>query len=92
MKERKKKSSWLKCPCVRAEVEEIYELDYQHCSLVTLPDEIFEFECSLKKLYLDYNQVARSKRLDSLLNFPCPKSVMFRSNTETCFLIAGFHS
>lgn len=45
------------CRCLRGEEETITSLDYSHCSLETVPKEIFSFEKSLQELYLDANQI-----------------------------------
>ncbi|RVE66070.1 hypothetical protein OJAV_G00122870 [Oryzias javanicus] len=45
------------CRCLRGEEEVVTSLDYSHCSLETVPKEIFSFEKSLQELYLDANQI-----------------------------------
>ncbi|KAK0143001.1 Erbin [Merluccius polli] len=45
------------CRCLRGEEEPVTSLDYSHCSLETVPKEIFGFEKSLQELYLDANQI-----------------------------------
>ncbi|XP_072310582.1 erbin isoform X3 [Eucyclogobius newberryi] len=45
------------CRCLRGEEETITSLDYSHCSLETVPKEIFGFEKTLQELYLDANQI-----------------------------------
>ncbi|CAL9682253.1 unnamed protein product [Knipowitschia caucasica] len=45
------------CRCLRGEEETITSLDYSHCSLETVPKEIFSFEKTLQELYLDANQI-----------------------------------
>uniref|UniRef100_A0A6Q2YWB8 PDZ domain-containing protein n=1 Tax=Esox lucius TaxID=8010 RepID=A0A6Q2YWB8_ESOLU len=45
------------CRCLRGEEETVTSLDYSHCSLETVPKEIFGFEKTLEELYLDANQI-----------------------------------
>ncbi|XP_027880694.1 erbin isoform X1 [Xiphophorus couchianus] len=45
------------CRCLRGEEEVVTSLDYSHCSLETVPKEIFGFEKTLQELYLDANQI-----------------------------------
>ncbi|KAM6902595.1 erbin isoform 2-T2 [Xenentodon cancila] len=45
------------CRCLRGEEEAVTSLDYSHCSLETVPKEIFGFEKTLLELYLDANQI-----------------------------------
>ncbi|KAM4532410.1 erbin isoform 2-T2 [Fundulus diaphanus] len=45
------------CRCLRGEEEAVTSLDYSHCSLETVPKEIFNFEKTLQELYLDANQI-----------------------------------
>ncbi|KAM4527795.1 erbin isoform 2-T4 [Odontesthes bonariensis] len=45
------------CRCLRGEEETVTLLDYSHCSLETVPKEIFSFEKTLQELYLDANQI-----------------------------------
>uniref|UniRef100_A0A3P8RD21 PDZ domain-containing protein n=1 Tax=Astatotilapia calliptera TaxID=8154 RepID=A0A3P8RD21_ASTCA len=45
------------CRCLRGEEEIVTSLDYSHCSLETVPKEIFNFEKTLQELYLDANQI-----------------------------------
>ncbi|XP_038590598.1 erbin isoform X2 [Micropterus salmoides] len=45
------------CRCLRGEEEAVTSLDYSHCSLETVPKEIFGFEKTLQELYLDANQI-----------------------------------
>ncbi|KAJ3605624.1 hypothetical protein NHX12_027669 [Muraenolepis orangiensis] len=45
------------CRCLRGEEEPVTSLDYSHCSLETVPKEIFGFEKSLQELCLDANQI-----------------------------------
>lgn len=45
------------CRCLRGEEEIVTSLDYSHCSLETVPKEIFSFEKTLQELYLDANQI-----------------------------------
>lgn len=45
------------CSCLRGEEEAVTSLDYSHCSLETVPKEIFSFEKTLQELYLDANQI-----------------------------------
>ncbi|XP_068190873.1 erbin isoform X2 [Antennarius striatus] len=45
------------CRCLRGEEEAVTSLDYSHCSLETVPKEIFSFEKTLQELYLDANQI-----------------------------------
>ena len=43
--------------CLRKEEEEVTELDYRHCSLDDVPNEIFAFERTLETLRLDCNNI-----------------------------------
>ncbi|KAM9841578.1 erbin [Aulostomus maculatus] len=45
------------CRCLRGEEEAVTSLDYSHCSLETVPKEIFSYEKTLQELYLDANQI-----------------------------------
>ncbi|XP_077442335.1 erbin isoform X1 [Vanacampus margaritifer] len=45
------------CRCLRGEEEAVTSLDYSHCSLETVPKEIFSFEKTLQELFLDANQI-----------------------------------
>ncbi|XP_041706640.2 erbin isoform X4 [Coregonus clupeaformis] len=45
------------CRCLRGEEETVTSLDYSHCSLETVPKEVFSFEKTLEELYLDANQI-----------------------------------
>ncbi|KAK9532336.1 hypothetical protein VZT92_009724 [Zoarces viviparus] len=45
------------CRCLRGEEEAVTSLDYSHCSLETVPKEIFNFEKTLQELFLDANQI-----------------------------------
>lgn len=45
------------CRCLRGEEEAVTSLDYSHCSLETVPKEIFSFEKTLQELHLDANQI-----------------------------------
>lgn len=45
------------CRCLRGEEEAVTSLDYSHCSLETVPKEIFSFEKTLLELCLDANQI-----------------------------------
>ncbi|XP_017283033.1 erbin isoform X2 [Kryptolebias marmoratus] len=45
------------CRCLRGEEETVTSLDYSHCSLETVPKEIFSYEKTLQELYLDANQI-----------------------------------
>ncbi|XP_077982023.1 uncharacterized protein LOC144437030 [Glandiceps talaboti] len=45
------------CPCFAPQVEEIKELDFRHCNLMFVPEEIYEFEKSLEELYVDSNNI-----------------------------------
>uniref|UniRef100_A0A3Q3L4I1 Erbb2 interacting protein n=1 Tax=Mastacembelus armatus TaxID=205130 RepID=A0A3Q3L4I1_9TELE len=59
-KEMSKRSLFVRlvpCRCLRGEEETVTSLDYSHCSLETVPKEIFSFEKTLQELYLDANQI-----------------------------------
>ena len=43
--------------CLRKEEEEVTELDYRHCSLDDVPNEIFAYERTLETLRLDSNNI-----------------------------------
>lgn len=55
------------CRCLRGEEETITSLDYSHCSLETVPKEIFSFEKTLQELYLDANQIEELPKVRSIL-------------------------
>ena len=48
---------WLCLSCLRKEEEEVTELDYRHCSLDDVPNEIFAYERTLEILRLDCNNI-----------------------------------
>ena len=43
--------------CLKKEEEEVTELDYRHCSLDDVPNEIFAYERTLEVLRLDCNNI-----------------------------------
>ena len=49
--------------CLRKEEEEVTELDYRHCSLDDVPNEIFAYERTLETLRLDSNNIRDLPRL-----------------------------
>lgn len=53
------------CRCLRGEEEAVTSLDYSHCSLETVPKEIFSFEKTLQELYLDANQIEELPKVKS---------------------------
>lgn len=53
------------CRCLRGEEEAVTSLDYSHCSLETVPKEIFSFEKTLQELYLDANQIEELPKVRS---------------------------
>lgn len=48
---------------MRKEEEEVTELDYRHCSLDDVPNEIFAYERTLETLRLDSNNIRDLPRL-----------------------------
>lgn len=49
---------WLCCgKCKKSNTEDVRSLDYSHCLLNEVPTEIFLYERTLEKLYLDSNRV-----------------------------------
>ncbi|GAB6026624.1 leucine rich repeat containing [Chamberlinius hualienensis] len=46
-----------RCSCLKREPEDIKVLDFKHCGLADVPNEIFNFERTLEELYLDFNQI-----------------------------------
>lgn len=50
--------SWWQCTaCLRAQEEDICELQLNHCNLYDVPPDVFIYERTLEKLYLDANRV-----------------------------------
>ena len=43
--------------CLGREEEEVTELDYRHCSLDDVPNEVFAYERTLEVLRLDSNNI-----------------------------------
>ncbi|XP_039312691.1 protein lap1 isoform X2 [Solenopsis invicta] len=51
-------SSWWQCAaCLRAQEEDICELQLNHCNLYDVPPDVFIYERTLEKLYLDANRI-----------------------------------
>ena len=50
-------ASMLCLSCLGREEEEVTELDYRHCSLDDVPNEIFAYERTLEILRLDCNNI-----------------------------------
>lgn len=51
-------SAWWQCAaCLRAQEEDICELQLNHCNLYDVPPDVFIYERTLEKLYLDANRV-----------------------------------
>lgn len=51
-------SAWWQCTaCLRAQEEDICELQLNHCNLYDVPPDVFIYERTLEKLYLDANRV-----------------------------------
>ncbi|XP_028049678.1 protein lap1 isoform X2 [Monomorium pharaonis] len=51
-------SSWWQCAaCLRAQEEEVCELQLNHCNLYDVPPDVFIYERTLEKLYLDANRI-----------------------------------
>ncbi|XP_043283644.1 protein lap1 isoform X2 [Venturia canescens] len=51
-------SSWWQCTaCLRAQEEDICELQLNHCNLYDVPPDVFIYERTLEKLYLDANRI-----------------------------------
>ena len=48
--------------CIKAEEDDIRELDYQHSSLTDVPAEVFNHERTLEVLRLDCNQIVELPR------------------------------
>lgn len=54
-------SSWWQCAaCLRTQEEDICELQLNHCNLYDVPPDVFIYERTLEKLYLDANRVSAS--------------------------------
>ncbi|KAK0179973.1 hypothetical protein PV327_005665 [Microctonus hyperodae] len=50
--------SWWQCTaCLRAQEEDICELQLNHCNLYDVPPDVFIYERTLEKLYLDANRI-----------------------------------
>ncbi|XP_074640246.1 uncharacterized protein LOC141898302 [Tubulanus polymorphus] len=45
------------CACFRQPVQELHVLDFRHCSLATVPSEVFSWERTLEELYVDANEI-----------------------------------
>ncbi|XP_071952907.1 uncharacterized protein [Antedon mediterranea] len=45
------------CLCLRGSKEDVKELDFRHCNLNSVPEEVYEFEQTLEELYLDSNNI-----------------------------------
>ena len=54
--------------CLGREEEEVTELDYRHCSLDDVPNEIFAYERTLEILRLDCNNIRDLPRYQSFLS------------------------
>ncbi|XP_071571394.1 uncharacterized protein Lap1 isoform X1 [Temnothorax nylanderi] len=51
-------SSWWQCAaCLRTQEEDISELQLNHCNLYDVPPDVFIYERTLEKLYLDANRI-----------------------------------
>ncbi|XP_003705737.1 leucine rich repeat containing protein 7 lap1 isoform X3 [Megachile rotundata] len=51
-------SAWWQCTaCLRAQEEDICELQLNHCNLYDVPPDVFIYERTLEKLYLDANRI-----------------------------------
>ncbi|XP_008544865.1 protein lap1 [Microplitis demolitor] len=51
-------SSWWQCTaCLRAQEEDICELQLNHCNLYDVPPDVFIYERTLEMLYLDANRI-----------------------------------
>ncbi|XP_031850170.1 leucine rich repeat containing protein 7 lap1 isoform X2 [Nomia melanderi] len=51
-------SAWWQCAaCLRAQEEDICELNLSHCNLYDVPPDVFIYERTLEKLYLDCNRI-----------------------------------
>ncbi|XP_076634767.1 leucine rich repeat containing protein 7 lap1 isoform X2 [Colletes latitarsis] len=51
-------SAWWQCAaCLRAQEEDICELHLSHCNLYDVPPDVFIYERTLEKLYLDANRI-----------------------------------
>ena len=52
-------SAWWQCTaCLRAQEEDICELQLNHCNLCDVPPDVFIYERTLEILYLDANRVS----------------------------------
>lgn len=63
-------SAWWQCAaCLRAQEEDICELQLNHCNLYDVPPDVFIYERTLEKLYLDANRVnVKRVSLSRLIN------------------------
>lgn len=60
-------SAWWQCTaCLRTQEEDICELQLNHCNLYDVPPDVFIYERTLEKLYLDANRVSVSRLLSLL--------------------------
>lgn len=59
-------SAWWQCAaCLRTQEEDVCELQLNHCNLYDVPPDVFIYERTLEKLYLDANRVSTSSDLVS---------------------------
>lgn len=50
--------AWWQCAaCLRAQEEEVGEMQLNHCNLYDVPPDVFVYERTLERLYLDANRV-----------------------------------
>lgn len=71
-------SSWWQCTaCLRTQEEDICELQLNHCNLYDVPPDVFIYERTLEKLYLDANRVSVAVPPSESLRLRCAITTTF---------------
>ena len=72
--------------CLKAEEEEVTELDYRHCSLDDVPNEIFAYERTLETLRLDCNNIRDLPRCVQIYIYTALKTILVPMCLFVCLL------